>query len=252
MAGHSASLSLRVYDRAGARHAHAHHQAVLPAVGTLSMQVGDRAGLVDRTHGVLIPGDRLHAFAAAGENRFVVLDVPRGAGLPDGVIAAAARDPFFAIDAALTGLLAYLHETVAQGVLAGAAARHATALLTQAISRQMAAGPQPAPGIADALALVEARFAAPIAVADMAAAAGMGLSRFHEAFRRATATTPADYLTAVRLDHAALLLRTTRLPIADVALAVGFSDQSALTRAIRRRLGTTPARLRRDAAVSPR
>ena len=48
----------------------------------------------------------------------------------------------------------------------------------------------------------------------------------------------------VRLDHAERLLRASDLSIAEIAVATGFSDQSALTRSLRRRRGTTPARFR--------
>jgi transcriptional regulator GlxA family with amidase domain len=47
------------------------------------------------------------------------------------------------------------------------------------------------------------------------------------------------------------MLRETRLPIAEIALAVGFSDQSALTRCLRRRRATTPLALRRGGFPLP-
>jgi transcriptional regulator GlxA family with amidase domain len=40
------------------------------------------------------------------------------------------------------------------------------------------------------------------------------------------------------------LIRDTRLPLAEVALACGFSDQIHLTRAFARALGQTPGRRR--------
>jgi transcriptional regulator GlxA family with amidase domain len=95
-----------------------------------------------------------------------------------------------------------------------------------------------------ALAVIEERYAESLTVVDLARAAGMGVSRFHEQFRRETGHTPAEWLVATRLDRAEDLLRDTRLPIAEIALAVGFSDQSALTRSFRRRRGTTPAAFR--------
>jgi len=65
-------------------------------------------------------------------------------------------------------------------------------------------------------------------------------------FRDATGRSPAAALTEIRLDRAVELLRGTDLPIAEVALAAGYSDQTALTRALRRRRGVTPAGLRRS------
>lgn len=74
------------------------------------------------------------------------------------------------------------------------------------------------------------------------------LSPFHFArmFRAYTGDTPARYLARVRLDRAAALLETDR-SLSDIALAVGYGDASALSRAFRRRFGVPPSRARRRA-----
>ena len=94
--------------------------------------------------------------------------------------------------------------------------------------------------------MIEKSYAERLTVRALARSAGMGLSRFHEQFRWETGCTPAERLLVTRLDRAEDLLRETSLPIAEIALAVGFSDQSALTRSFRRRRGTTPAAVRRS------
>lgn len=66
---------------------------------------------------------------------------------------------------------------------------------------------------------------------------------------RALGCVPGEYLVRRRLDAAEALLRDGTLPIAEVALATGYSDQSALTRRLKRRRGVTPAALRRAAAA---
>jgi AraC-like DNA-binding protein len=69
-----------------------------------------------------------------------------------------------------------------------------------------------------------------------------GLSRFQllRAFARELGMTPHAYLVQRRLALARRLL-DDRLPIAEAAVAAGFSDQAHLTRAFRRCLGYTPA-----------
>ncbi|WP_448630011.1 helix-turn-helix domain-containing protein [Cellulomonas soli] len=47
-----------------------------------------------------------------------------------------------------------------------------------------------------------------------------------------------------RIDHATALLGGDR-PVADIAVACGFYDQAALTRAFGRLTGQTPAQFRR-------
>jgi AraC-like DNA-binding protein len=65
-------------------------------------------------------------------------------------------------------------------------------------------------------------------------------------FARYYGCSPAEYRSAHKLLCAVGLLRGSDMPIADVAHAAGFSDQSHLTRALSARFGQTPARLRRE------
>ena len=61
---------------------------------------------------------------------------------------------------------------------------------------------------------------------------------------------PHQYLMARRIDRARRLLLDGRPP-AEVATAVGFHDQSHLTRHFTRHLGTTPGRYARSASGAP-
>ena len=58
-------------------------------------------------------------------------------------------------------------------------------------------------------------------------------------------TTPAQFVTRLRLEAASAAIRDTAAPLAEIAHWAGFSDQSALTRALRRETGITPGALRR-------
>ena len=67
-------------------------------------------------------------------------------------------------------------------------------------------------------------------------------------FKRTIGLTPHVYLTQVRLNAACRHLRHAR-PIAEVAAAVGFYDQSALTKHFKRCYGITPLQFSRAAAA---
>jgi AraC-like DNA-binding protein len=68
-----------------------------------------------------------------------------------------------------------------------------------------------------------------------------GLSRYDLArqFRAYLGTSPYRYLVMRRLDRARALIREGK-PLADVALASGFSDQSHLTRHFKKAYGVSP------------
>lgn len=72
------------------------------------------------------------------------------------------------------------------------------------------------------------------------AAAGLDRWTIARHFRAAFGTSPTRFRTLRQLDRARTLMRTGQ-PLADVAAAVGFADQSHLTRMFKRAYGLTPA-----------
>jgi transcriptional regulator GlxA family with amidase domain len=70
---------------------------------------------------------------------------------------------------------------------------------------------------------------------------------FCRAFRRQIGTTCQRYSTLLRIEHARALLVGSSIAIDEIAIVSGFSDQSHLTRLLSAGLGTTPARIRKDA-----
>lgn len=238
-------LSLRSYRAAEAAHAHDHHQVVLPLAGGLHLAVGDHEDTVGADRAVIVAAGQTHRFRpAAGNNRFVVLDLRVGDDRAERLVRSrSATAPFFALDAGLGHLVGYLGERGSDRI-DPALAHHATALLHDALERRFDATPLPRV-VADAMALMERRLAEPLTVAELAAEAGLSPSRLHAAFRAATGQGPAACLADLRLDRAMALLGQGRMGIAEIALACGYAEQSALTRALRRRRGITPGQVRR-------
>jgi AraC family transcriptional regulator len=89
-----------------------------------------------------------------------------------------------------------------------------------------------------------------LSIAEVAEVAGVHPIHLTRTFRKFFCCTPGDYLRECRIEQAARLLRLGHKPIAQIAFECGFSDQSQLTKAFRRRLGITPAELR--LGTSPR
>jgi len=79
----------------------------------------------------------------------------------------------------------------------------------------------------------------------LASMAGLSAHHFARAFRQSVGMPPHGYLLQRRLEHAEHLLRDTRLPLSEIALAAGFSDQSHLARHFRRLTGMPPSLARR-------
>jgi len=80
---------------------------------------------------------------------------------------------------------------------------------------------------------------------ELAAVAGLHPASLARAFRRHEGVSIGERLRELRVVEAARLLASTRRPLADVAAAAGFADQSHLTRVFRRATGETPGSYRR-------
>ncbi len=82
----------------------------------------------------------------------------------------------------------------------------------------------------------------------------IGFSPYHFArqFRRTAGESPHQFVLSQRIKHTQQLLRETDLPLAQIALASGFANQSHLTQAFKRSLGLTPAIYRKEHRIRAR
>lgn len=94
--------------------------------------------------------------------------------------------------------------------------------------------------------LADARFAEPLTVADLAAAARLSQAHFSRAFRGAFGESPHAYLLTRRLERAAAMLRMTDRCVADICVAVGLSSVGSFTTTFTRVYGRSPATYRAD------
>jgi AraC-like DNA-binding protein len=78
----------------------------------------------------------------------------------------------------------------------------------------------------------------------LAAMAGLSVHHFARAFAQSVGIPPHSYLLQRRIERAQHMLRDTKLPLSEIALAVGFFDQSHLARHFRRLVGTPPSIVR--------
>jgi AraC family transcriptional regulator len=80
-----------------------------------------------------------------------------------------------------------------------------------------------------------------IALAELAAAAGLSSFHFLRAFKQSLGVTPGQYVLDRRMDRARLLLKSSNLSIAEVGVCVGFEHSSHFARAFRRAVGVAPS-----------
>lgn len=84
-----------------------------------------------------------------------------------------------------------------------------------------------------------------VTIGELAALVDLSPFHFARAFARSTGTAPHRYHVLLRLERARHLLSTTDLPVADVALAIGYGSGEVFARSFRRAFRTTPQSWRR-------
>ncbi|WP_236568568.1 helix-turn-helix transcriptional regulator [Streptomyces sp. MBT58] len=112
--------------------------------------------------------------------------------------------------------------------------------------RTAPAGPPPGPGVAkDLRDLLDERLGEGLTLAEAARLVHAHPTHLVRAFSAAYAIAPHQYVTSRRIDRARRLL-LDGVPPGEAATAVGFHDQSHLTRHFKRIAGTTPGRYARS------
>jgi AraC family transcriptional regulator len=84
-----------------------------------------------------------------------------------------------------------------------------------------------------------------ISCADLAATVRLSRSQFGRVFRATTGQTPHSYVMGRRVARAQALMRETEMPLSQIALECGMSDQSHLCRVFGARIGMSPRAWRR-------
>ena len=96
--------------------------------------------------------------------------------------------------------------------------------------------------IGRAVAVIRTSFADPLRVEQLAEAAGMSTSSFHEHFRAITSLTPLQFQKQLRLIEARRMMLTNGVGIGSAAHQVGYESVPQFTREYGRMFGSPPAR----------
>lgn len=228
----ASSLSVRRYGAAHGRHSHGHFQILLGLSGTLDLVIEGRGQRLLAGGGcVIAPGD-WHDFESTQGSLCLVLDTAQPAwaqctGLVPGMAPAAHTLP----------LAQYLASAVQQGH--PLAQIHGPALLLEAWvsqSHDHALPHSPRRRAIDWSALqqwVAQQWHTPLTVADLAARVHLSPGQFSTRCRDDQGLSAMAWLRRQRLVHAQWL-RTTGVPVAEVARRTGYRSPSAMTAALKR------------------
>jgi AraC family transcriptional regulator len=91
---------------------------------------------------------------------------------------------------------------------------------------------------------IAAHLDSPLDIDELAAIVRMSSSHFTRSFHRSVGITPHRYVIQNRVTRARELLTTTNLPLTEIALTTGFSDQSHFSRRFHEIVGIPPGAFR--------
>jgi AraC-like DNA-binding protein len=236
-------LNVRSYGPDLGEDRHDFVQLVLPLSGAIHIDIAGQADELAPGRAALVGAGVRHSQLGEVPNRSLILD------LGPEVLNGAARlldrlgsRPFVSLSPASSKLIDFMGLQIADGGVAAPTLQLWTPLLLDSLAQEP---PRPRSRLAALLAWIRAEPASPWTAAAMARRTGVSVSQLHALFRSELGTTPRAWLGELRLKRMAEQLAQTDLPIAELAYRGGYSDQSALTRAMKRATGLTPAAYRR-------
>ncbi|MDP3195435.1 GlxA family transcriptional regulator [Tabrizicola sp.] len=106
------------------------------------------------------------------------------------------------------------------------------------------------PTLRDAIALIEANIADPLAVPEIAQRLGLSQRQLERQFHRGLGCSIVQFGTLVRLQHARVLLIATKLSVREIATATGFNAMSHFAAAFRKCFDRRPSDYRQGWAPS--
>lgn len=93
--------------------------------------------------------------------------------------------------------------------------------------------------LVQSLVWIRANYGSDIAVADLAKDVGMSVPSYHMHFKKLTGSSPIQYLKALRLHEARLMIARQSGTIAQVAISVGYVSPAQFSRDFKRHFGRT-------------
>jgi transcriptional regulator GlxA family with amidase domain len=95
--------------------------------------------------------------------------------------------------------------------------------------------------VRNAIIFLRENYAVPFDAAQTAAVVGLSQSHLRALFEKWLGESPKQYHTRCRIDQARRLLNEQRLPVAEVAFHVGFTDPHHFSRVFKQIMGVAPS-----------
>ena len=227
---------------------HTHHDAhFILVTGGRYVSAAGRAPATGDT--VLVynpPGITHRDHFERGRGSFFAVSIKPGAAAAALAELSAPDEPFYLAAARQRGIAMRIAAACALGAESLSLEALALELLGSIDRRTQPQGTGAPAWLAAALELLHDCYREDLTISQIAADVGVHSVYLARTFRRQFGCTPGQFARFRRLERSLALLMGTRLPLADVALASGFADQSHFTRVFTRLAGSSPKTWRKQ------
>lgn len=220
----------RTYTDKCQTHSHPFGQLILPLQGNMNIKTNMFDLELDDKSLFFLPPDFTHSFYGKSKNEFLVLDIPSKLFYTFGV-KTFDRELHQVFDERWKAIRYLILQETDSSSLADLV-RYSGSLLFQ---ENMPASIQ----------FIQENFHRQLTVEGLASIEHFNVSYYCKWFYNQTGMTPNAYIQQIRLNKAKELLETTELSLLEIALQVGYSHQSSLTRLFRKIEGLNPVRYRK-------
>ena len=244
-AGHAASLSCNVHSlmawdwRAGMsipQRAAEDHLIIFMESGKLSATINNSTYSAARQQCLWIPKHASRSLQAESDSQFIAchLDIT-----PQHLVCELQAHVSVLNRHYLAQLKRYLKSTKNKSVYLQLTNNIFTSFLQDAIfNTVLQVNEHEDPLIATALALLDQQ--PQLSAEQCAQHVGLGITRFRQRFRHCCGTSPGKFITKLRCQKAASMLRNTQDTIADISLACGYENPNYLYRVFKENYHCTP------------
>ncbi len=234
----SAKLSIRSYTFIRHRHSHAHHQLVLPLIGSVEIDTGRHFGRASPGQCIIIRAGDEHEFAPEPGSQFLVVDLDE---LPTSMTA---LDEAFIYISQPVQAFCYFAQKQLEHRISPALELNIGDWLVQLLNEQDFR-PRIDPRIARVMDHLAQDLSYSPPLSELADTACLSLSQFKTLFKKETAQTPGEYLLQLRMEKARALLVHTDYPINLIASTVGYQDISSFSHRFSKYFGMPPSSFRK-------
>ncbi|KTC64713.1 AraC family transcriptional regulator [Legionella adelaidensis] len=227
-------IELRSYLNESVTHSHDFAQLLLPISGSMEMEAGGYAGVINNEVGIYIAPHEKHCFAGRDKNLLLVIDLISSMG----ILEDEEHSRTFSISKCTQKFLSFT-----QQYLQEKKGNLFTDTLINQLLLHFSLDETPLerdPLVIKAKQWIDFHFKTPINVGNVANYCHLSISQLQRRFAKITGFSVAEYWRFKKLEHAKHLLLVKNSSVESVALEVGYENLPAFSRRFNKLFGESP------------